>query len=69
MTTRCLEFEAYVVPIQNGDNMTMMRRAVTTIAAARADTMHDILLISSFAFWAVVLGLGPIVALHTLGGH
>jgi hypothetical protein len=37
--------------------------------AARAVTMQDILLVSSFGFWAVLLGLLPMLALYTLLGE
>jgi hypothetical protein len=36
--------------------------------AARSEKMQDILLISSFGFWAVLLGFFPVLALYTLTG-
>ena len=35
---------------------------------ARSEMMQDILLISSFGFWAVLLGFFPVMAFHTLTG-
>ena len=37
-------------------------------ACERAQRMHDILLVSSFGVWAVVLGLSPVLAFHMLMG-
>ena len=37
-------------------------------AKVRAERMPDLLLISSFGFWAVLLGLLPVLALHGLIG-
>jgi hypothetical protein len=36
--------------------------------AARAESMQDLLMISSFGFWALLLGMLPVLALHGLGG-
>ena len=37
----------------------------------RAQRMQDILLVSSFGLWAVLLGLSPVLAFHVLmeAGH
>jgi hypothetical protein len=35
---------------------------------ARIQTMQDFFLISSFALWAAVLGLSPVLAFHMLMG-
>jgi hypothetical protein len=35
---------------------------------ARAQKMHDVLLLSSFGVWAAVLGLSPVFAFHLLMG-
>lgn len=32
----------------------------------RALAMHDILMVSSFAVWALLLGLSPVLAFHAL---
>jgi hypothetical protein len=37
-------------------------------ACARAQRMHDVLLVSSFGVWAAVLGLSPVFAFHLLMG-
>lgn len=44
-------------------------RKIVTAGSAHAVTMQDILLVSSFGFWAVLLGLCPILALRALAGH
>jgi hypothetical protein len=36
--------------------------------SARAERMQDVLMLSSFGFWAVLLGLVPVLAFHTLMG-
>jgi len=35
---------------------------------ARAENMQDLLLISSFGFWAVLLGMIPVLAWHGMIG-
>jgi hypothetical protein len=37
-------------------------------AASRSETMQDLLLVSSFGLWAVLLGLMPVLAFRTLTG-
>jgi hypothetical protein len=32
----------------------------------RAERIHDLLLVSSFGLWAVLLGLSPVLAFHML---
>ena len=34
-----------------------------------SETLRDFLLVSSFGFWAVLLGVFPIMAYHGLMGH
>jgi hypothetical protein len=34
--------------------------------AERTDKMQDLLLVSSFGLWAVLLGLSPVLAYHAL---
>jgi hypothetical protein len=36
--------------------------------AARIETARDLLIVSSFAFWAFVLGLAPLIAIRMFGG-
>jgi hypothetical protein len=36
--------------------------------ATRAESMQDLLMISSFGFWAVLLGMVPVLTLHGLIG-
>jgi hypothetical protein len=33
---------------------------------ARAEKLRDLLMVSSFGFWAMLLGFGPVVAYHSL---
>jgi hypothetical protein len=34
--------------------------------SGRAERIHDLLLVSSFGLWAVLLGLSPVLAFHML---
>jgi hypothetical protein len=43
-------------------------RSACKSSAMRAESMQDLLLISSFGFWAVLLGMMPVLALHGFGG-
>ena len=36
--------------------------------SARSESMQDLLMISCFGFWAVLLGMVPVLALHSLMG-
>lgn len=33
---------------------------------ARAEKLRDLLMVSSFGFWAMLLGFAPVVAYHSL---
>jgi hypothetical protein len=37
-------------------------------ASARAEAVQDLLLVSSFGLWAMLLGLGPVLAFRLLMG-
>jgi hypothetical protein len=37
-------------------------------AAARAEAVQDLLLVSSFGLWAMLLGFAPVLAFHLLAG-
>jgi hypothetical protein len=37
-----------------------------TTNSARSDKLQDLLMLSSFGFWAVLLGLAPVLAYHSL---
>ena len=41
-------------------------RSAGKVKAARAESLQDLLLLSSFGFWAVLLGLVPVLALYGL---
>jgi hypothetical protein len=43
-------------------------RRAGRLNATRAESMQDLLMISSFGFWAVLLGMVPVLALHGLNG-
>ena len=34
--------------------------------SARAEKLRDLLMVSSFGFWAMLLGFAPVVAYHSL---
>ena len=34
--------------------------------SARNEKLQDLLMVSSFGFWAVLLGLAPVLAYHSL---
>jgi hypothetical protein len=34
--------------------------------SARAEKLQDFLMLSSFGFWAILLGLAPVLAYHSL---
>ena len=36
--------------------------------AARLETARDLLMVSTFCFWAFLLGLAPVIAIHLFGG-
>lgn len=36
--------------------------------AARMETARDLLMVSTFGFWAFLLGLAPVIAIHLFGG-
>ena len=38
------------------------------LAAARAEAVQDLLLVSSFGLWAVLLGLAPVLGFRLLMG-
>jgi hypothetical protein len=37
-------------------------------SSVRAESLQDLLLISTFGFWAVLLGMLPVLALHGMSG-
>jgi len=38
------------------------------LASARAEAVQDLLLVSSFGLWAILLGLAPVLAFRLLMG-
>ena len=46
-----------------------MMRKTTRSATVPAEIIEDVLLISSFGFWAALLGFFPVLAYHGLIGH
>lgn len=43
-------------------------REAANLAPARAEAVQDLLLVSSFGLWAVLLGVAPAVALRLMMG-
>jgi len=41
-------------------------RSVAIANSTRAESVRDLLMLSSFGFWALLLGLMPVLALHSL---
>jgi len=39
---------------------------IARMASGRSDGMHDLLIVSSFGLWALLLGLAPVLAFHLL---
>jgi hypothetical protein len=37
-----------------------------TSNSARAERLQEVLMLASFGFWAVLLGVAPVVAYHSL---
>jgi hypothetical protein len=46
---------------RTGETMTMQ-----TMRAAVRETIRDVLMVSSFGFWALLLGFVPVAAIHVL---
>jgi len=46
----------------------MFNRTSSQGTAARVEIIQDLLMISSFGFWALVLGLAPVLAIGLLTG-
>jgi hypothetical protein len=66
-----LKFNAYRhATTSNGGNATMRRtvRDASYPTALHVQGMQDVLLVASFALWAVLLGLSPVLALRLLAG-
>lgn len=52
-----------------GETMTAPTiRNAANQAAARAEAVQDLLLVSSFGLWAMLLGVAPVVALRLMTG-
>ena len=47
----------------------MISRTPALARAARIETVRDLLVVSTFGFWAFVLGLAPVIAINLFGGH
>ena len=46
----------------------MNSHTLAVARAARIETARDILMVSTFGFWAFLLGLAPVIAIHLFGG-
>ncbi|HLG79696.1 MAG TPA: hypothetical protein VKY22_01675 [Bradyrhizobium sp.] len=47
---------------------TMNSHMLALAKAARIETARDLLMVSTFGFWAFLLGLAPVIAIHLFGG-
>ncbi len=47
----------------------MINDTPATARAARIEIARDLLIVSTFGFWAFLLGLAPVLAISRLGGH
>ena len=47
----------------------MISRTPAQANAARTETVRDLMIVSSFGFWAFLLGLAPVLAISLFGGH
>ena len=43
-------------------------RDTASLASARVEAVQDLLLVSSFGLWAMLLGVAPVVALRLITG-
>lgn len=46
----------------------MNSRTPVLARAARIETARDLLMVSTFGFWAFLLGLAPVIAISLFGG-
>jgi hypothetical protein len=66
-----LKVAAYRIPQRQptGETMTTQTiRDAANLASARAEAVQDLLLVSSFGVWAMLLGVAPVVALRLMTG-
>jgi hypothetical protein len=64
-----LKFEAYCFSQstkETGETMIIRTIRGRYLYSERAERIHDVLLVSSFGLWAVLLGLSPVLAFHML---
>jgi hypothetical protein len=64
-----LKFETYCFfqsTEETGETMTTQIMRGKYLYSERAERIHDVLLVSSFGVWAVLLGLSPVLAFHML---
>ena len=45
----------------------MINRTLALATTARIETARDLLIVSTFGFWAFLLGLAPVIAIHLFG--
>jgi len=46
----------------------MINRTPALARVARIETARDLLIVSTFGFWAFLLGLAPVIAIRLFGG-
>jgi hypothetical protein len=47
----------------------MINRTLALATTARIETARDLLIVSTFGFWAFLLGFAPMLAISLFGGH
>lgn len=47
----------------------MINRKFARANARHVETVRDLMIVSSFGFWAFLLGLAPVLAINLLGGR
>lgn len=70
LTRGSLKSRAYQCsPKNNTAGETMVNRTPALARAARIETARDFVIVSTFGFWAFLLGLAPVIAISLFGGH
>jgi hypothetical protein len=47
----------------------MINRTPAQARAAHIETIRDLVMVSTFGFWAFLLGIVPVLAIRLFGGH
>jgi hypothetical protein len=54
---------------RNWQGAIMINPNSATARVARIEMARDLLIVSTFGFWAFLLGLAPVLAIRLLGGN